>query len=72
MRILYVLKHNPWGIGGGCYACRNYLDAFTDIFNNAKFDILYCSEFDSIGEHDNERWHFDISWTQMLISKTML
>lgn len=71
MRILYVLKHNPWGIGGGCYACRNYLDAFTDIFNNAKFDILYCSEFDSIGEHDNERWHFEAVVPMNILDKVI-
>lgn len=59
MRILYILKHDPWGIGGGCYACRNYLEAFTDIFNDAQFDILYCAEFKSIKEHEFKRWHFD-------------
>lgn len=59
MRILYVLKHDPWGIGGGCYACRNYFDAFSDIFNDAQFDILYCAEFKTIGEHRCERWHFE-------------
>lgn len=45
MKILYILKHNPWGIGGGCYACRNYLELFTEIFKEAKFDILICKEY---------------------------
>ena len=29
MNILYILRHNPWGIGGGCYASRCY-DALKD------------------------------------------
>lgn len=45
MKILYILKHNPWGIGGGCYACRNYLELFNEIFKEAKFDILICEEY---------------------------
>lgn len=45
MKILYILKHNPWGIGGGCYACRNYLELFTEIFKNANFDVLICKEY---------------------------
>lgn len=45
MKILYILKHNPWGIGGGCYACRNYMDAFRDVFHGADFDVLVCEEY---------------------------
>lgn len=45
MKILYILKHNPWGIGGGCYACRNYLELFTEIFKDANFDALICEEY---------------------------
>lgn len=45
MKILYILKHNPSGIGGGCYACRNYLELFTEIFKNADFDVLICEEY---------------------------
>jgi len=45
MRILYILRHNPWGIGGGCYACRNYLETFTEIFTEAAFDVLICEEY---------------------------
>lgn len=45
MEILYILKHNPWGIGGGCYACRNYLELFTEIFKDANFDVLICEEY---------------------------
>lgn len=44
-RILYVLKHNPWGIGGGCYACRNYLELFSEIFKDAHLDVLICEEY---------------------------
>lgn len=45
MRVLYILKHNPWGIGGGCYACRNYLDAFVEVFKGADFDVCICEEY---------------------------
>lgn len=45
MRILYILKHDPWGIGGGCYACRNYLQAFTTLFADAQFDACICKEY---------------------------
>lgn len=45
MKILYILKHNPWGIGGGCYACRNYLELFSEIFKDAHFDVLICDEY---------------------------
>lgn len=45
MRILYVLKHNPWGIGGGCYACRNYLQLFTTMFADDKIDACICEEY---------------------------
>lgn len=45
MKILYILKHNPWGIGGGCYACRNYLELFSEIFKGMHIDVLICSEY---------------------------
>ena len=45
MRILYVLKHNPWGIGGGCYACRNYLQLFSEVFAGADMDVCLCREY---------------------------
>jgi len=45
MKILYILKHNPWGIGGGCYACRNYLELFSELFAQHNIDILICSEY---------------------------
>lgn len=45
MRILYVLKHNPWGIGGGCYACRNYLQLFSEVFQGAEMDVCICKEY---------------------------
>lgn len=44
-KILYVLKHNPWGIGGGCYACRNYLELFSEIFKDMHIEVLICSEY---------------------------
>lgn len=45
MKILYVLKHNPWGIGGGCYATKSYLYAFLSVFSDAEFQILICKEY---------------------------
>lgn len=45
MKILYILKHNPWGIGGGCYACRNYLELFSELFVEENIDILICNEY---------------------------
>lgn len=45
MNILYILRHNPWGIGGGCYASRCYLDAFTAVFEKAHFDVCLCEEY---------------------------
>lgn len=45
MKILYILKHNPWGIGGGCYACRNYLELFSELFLQDNIDVLICSEY---------------------------
>lgn len=45
MKILYILKHNPWGIGGGCYACHNYLEAFSTIYTNAQIDVCICAEY---------------------------
>lgn len=56
MRILYILKHDPWGIGGGCYASRCYFDAFTTVFKDAEFDVLFCSEFaDNIVRHTSSQ-----------------
>lgn len=45
MRILYILKHNPWGIGGGCYACRNYLELFSELFKESQIDACICEEY---------------------------
>lgn len=45
MRILYVLKHNPWGVGGGCYACRGYLQLFTTLYGDAQVDACICEEY---------------------------
>ena len=43
--VLYVLKHNPWGRGGGCYACRGYLEALSEVFSGATIDACVCSEY---------------------------
>lgn len=45
MKFLYILRHNPWGIGGGCYACRNYLELFTNLWAAAEFDVMLCAEY---------------------------
>ena len=39
MNILYLLRHNPWGIGGGCYATRCYFEAFKEVFAGVQFDV---------------------------------
>ena len=41
-KILYILKHDPWAIGGGAYACRMYLTAFRSLFKDAEIDVLIC------------------------------
>ena len=45
MRVLYVLKHNPWGRGGGCSACRGYLEALSEVFAGAAIDVCVCAEY---------------------------
>lgn len=40
MKILYVLKHHPWGIGGGSSACLQYLTAFREVFAGAEMDVV--------------------------------
>lgn len=45
MKILYILKHNPWGIGGGCYVSRSYFNAILNIFGGSHFDVLLCEEY---------------------------
>lgn len=52
MRILYVLRHNPWGIGGGCYASRSYLEAFGEVFAGAEIDACICAEYLDDGKPD--------------------
>jgi hypothetical protein len=73
MNILYILKHDPWGIGGGCYASRCYFELFTQIFENSSFYILYCSEFSSnilphISEYYNNESIPPMSLTTKLLS----
>ena len=41
-KILYILKHNPWGVGGGCKASEIYLSAFLKVFPSHHFDVLIC------------------------------
>lgn len=43
-RILYILKHDPWGVGGGCYASLMYLTAFHKLFADYQFDVCICNE----------------------------
>lgn len=45
MKILYVLKHNPWGIGGGCKASLSYFNAFMAVFEQADIDLCICEEY---------------------------
>lgn len=52
MKILYILKHNPWGIGGGCYASRNYLELFSEVFKDSEIDVLICDEYLDEGKKD--------------------
>lgn len=41
-RVLYVTKHNPWGIGGGATASKMYLDAFLRLFPTEKIDLCFA------------------------------
>lgn len=45
MKILYILKHNPWGVGGGCVACHNYLQLFSTLYGDAEIDACICEEY---------------------------
>ena len=58
LNILYILRHDPWGRGGGCYACRTYLEAFIEAFaamcgdghDGPAVDVIVCDEY--IAGHD--------------------
>lgn len=39
-RVLYITKHNPWGIGGGSTASKMYLEAFRNVFEGGHIDLL--------------------------------
>lgn len=52
-RILYILKHDPWGIGGGSYVCLMYLTAFRKLFSEYEFDVCICQECIN---HQPESW----------------
>lgn len=52
-KILYILKHDPWAIGGGAYASRMYLTAFRSLFQEAEIDVLIC---DNCMSHQPEEW----------------
>ena len=72
MRILYVLKHNPWGIGGGCYACRNYLQLFSEVFAGADMDVCICREYlTPEREKEYPKAHFYAVDPRGLMSKAM-
>ncbi|NDV57788.1 glycosyltransferase [Bacteroides sp. 519] len=43
-RILYILQHDPWGIGGGSYACYIYFKAFHSLFPDYDIDVLICDD----------------------------
>lgn len=44
MRILYITKHDLFGLGGGATASRNFLEAFITLFKDYEFDVLLCEE----------------------------
>ena len=44
MKILYILKDNPSGMRGGCYAFTNYLVLVSELFLQDQIDVLICSE----------------------------
>ena len=72
MRVLYVLKHNPWGIGGGCYACRNYLQLFSEVFTDADMDVCICKEYlTPKGKNEYPHAHFYPVGPRGLISKVL-
>lgn len=72
MRILYVLKHDPWGIGGGCYACRNYLQLFSEVFGGAEMDVCICKEYlTPEREKDYPHIHFHPVGPRGVVSKIM-
>lgn len=51
--ILYILKHDPWGIGGGSYVSLMYLTAFRKLFPEYVFDVCICQE---CLNHQPESW----------------
>ena len=72
MRILYVLKHDPWGIGGGCYACRNYLQLFSEVFQDADMDVCICKEYlTQNGKAEYPHAHFYPIGSRGFMSKVM-
>lgn len=40
MKVLYIFKHDPFGISGGSKASRHFFEAFETIYANVSFDIL--------------------------------
>lgn len=52
-RILYILKHDPWGVGGGSYASLIYLTAFRQLFPSHQLDVLIC---DDCLKHQPKEW----------------
>ena len=69
-KVLYILKHNPWEIGGGCYASAAYLNAFSEIFKEYEIDLFLCKEYiASINEYDLERFSINAVIERSLFSK---
>lgn len=70
MKVLYILKHNPWGIGGGSYASYMYLKAFRNLFADATFDILLhpvCEKY--VTAEEMQKCHFIFCKERNTISK---
>ena len=43
-RVLYIFKHDPFGIGGGATASRNFFYAFLQVYQGYDFDVLVAEE----------------------------
>lgn len=71
-KVLYILKHNPWDIGGGCYASAAYLNAFSEVFQGYEIDLFLCKEYvSSIDECDLERFSINVVVERSLFSKLL-
>lgn len=58
-KVLYILKHNPWGVGGGCFASLQYFNVFINVFENYEFYIQICEEYmKDIPQEIFKKYHF--------------